>query len=79
MPNPKNATPKTRLLLVNIWNIWLPTPLYHSFPLVCVIAGFSMAALAPNPIGVSIALGLYIYAFKILWLRLPADKLPADD
>ncbi len=79
MPNPKDSTPKTSWMLVNIWNIWLPTPLYQAFPLVCVIAGFSMAALAPNPLGVSIALGLYIYAFRILWLRLPADEAPVDN
>ncbi len=74
MPNPKDSTSKARGMPVSIPKIWLPKPVYQVFPLVCVIAGFSMAAMAPNPIGVAIALGLYIYAFRILWLRLPTDN-----
>lgn len=55
-------------------NIWLPSPLYHVFPLLSVLLGFFMAALMPNPLGVTIASGLYIYSFRILWLRTQGEN-----
>ncbi len=54
-------------------NIWLPGPIYHLFPLLSVLTGFGMVALVPNPVGVIVASGLYIYAFRVLWLRTPVD------
>ncbi len=49
--------------------IWIPNPLYQAFPLLAVLAGFFMVALVPNPLGVMTAACMYIYAFKMLWLR----------
>lgn len=54
-------------------NIWLPDSLYQFFPLLSVIVGFLVIALIHSPLGVIIAAGLYIYAYRILWLRLPCD------
>lgn len=54
-------------------DIWLPTPLYNAFPLICVIVGFVAIALMRNPLGVMLASGMYVYSYRILWLRLPED------
>lgn len=49
--------------------IWLPAPLYHVFPMLSVVTGFAMCALVLHPLSILTAAGLYIYAFRILWLR----------
>lgn len=49
--------------------IHLPTPLYHAFPFICVIVGFLAIALARNPFGIITSSGLYIYAYRVMWLR----------
>lgn len=55
-------------------NIWLPTPLYHAFPLICVVVGFFAIALMRNPLGVVLASGMYVYSYRVLWLRLPYEN-----
>ncbi|WP_458774719.1 hypothetical protein [Desulforhopalus sp. 52FAK] len=50
--------------------IRLPKTLYHGFPLFCILVGFLAIALLHNPFGIVISTGLYIYAYRILWLRL---------
>lgn len=59
-------------------NIWLPDPLYHAFPLICVIAGFFAIALLRNPAGIVISSGLYIYSYRVMWLRLPYQNDDAN-
>ncbi len=54
--------------------IWLPTPLYHFFPMLCVIIGFMVIMFMQNSLGVLITACLYIYAYRILWLRLPEEE-----
>ena len=49
--------------------IWLPSVLYHAFPLFCVIIGFLIVMLMHNPAGIIMAAILYIYSFSVLWLR----------
>lgn len=53
--------------------IWLPDVLYQLFPLLSVIVGFLAIMFIRNPLGVLLASSLYIYAYRILWLRLPPD------
>lgn len=50
--------------------IRLPKPLYQVFPLICVFVGFLAIALLRNPFGIVISTGMYIYSYRILWLRL---------
>ncbi len=54
--------------------IWLPDVLYQFFPLLSVIVGFVSIVLLRNPLGVILASSLYIYAYRVLWLRLPDDE-----
>lgn len=49
--------------------IHLPTPLYQAFPFICVIVGFLSIALVQNPLGIITSSGLYIYAYRVMWLR----------
>lgn len=49
--------------------IRLPKPLYHAFPLICVFIGFLAILLLHNPLGIIISTGLYIYSYRIMWLR----------
>ncbi len=60
-------------------DIWIPTPLYHAFPLICIIVGFSAIVLMRNPIGVILASGMYIYSYRILWLRLPVEEKESSE
>ncbi len=53
--------------------LWLPNSLYHVFPLLAVIVGFLVIAMVRNPLGVIVAATLYVYAFGVLWLRLPCE------
>lgn len=55
-------------------NIWLPNALYQVFPLVCINVGFLLVLLVHNPIGIAVALFLYVYAFWVLWRRTPSQK-----
>jgi len=54
-------------------NIWLPNVLYQFFPLLSVITGFLIVALIHNPFAVLVALFMYVYAFIVMWLRMPDD------
>lgn len=54
--------------------IWLPTPLYHFFPMLCVIVGFVVIMFMQNLFGVLIAACLYIYSYSVLWLRQPIEE-----
>ena len=53
--------------------IWLPKVLYHAFPLICILVGFLAIAFMRNIYGLIISTGLYIYAYRVMWLRLPYD------
>lgn len=55
-------------------NIWLPNVLYKTFPLVCVLVGFLFVMVAHNPFAILLAACLYIYSFRVLWLRLPEEE-----
>lgn len=50
-------------------NIWLPGPLYQAFPMLSILVGFSTVALVHHPLGIITAGLLYVYAFRVLWLR----------
>jgi len=58
--------------------VWLPHPLYQVFPLICIFIGFLVAALIQNPFGIILALCIYIYAYVIMWIRLPWESSEGD-
>ena len=49
--------------------IWIPSALYHVFPLLCVIIGFLIVMLIHTPAAIVLAALLYVYSFSVLWLR----------
>lgn len=49
--------------------IRIPNSLYQVFPLLSIFAGFWMVALIHHPFAIVSAAGLYVYAFRVLWLR----------
>ena len=53
----------------NTMRIWIPSLLYHVFPLLCVIIGFLIVMLIHTPAGIVLAALLYVYSFYVLWLR----------
>jgi len=55
-------------------NIWVPNVLYQVFPLLCVIVGFLMVMFVCNPAGIVLATCLYVYSFRVLWLRVPSEE-----
>lgn len=57
-------------------NIWIPNPLYQAFPLLSVLTGFSLVALVHHPLGIITAGLLYVYSFRVLWLRTNAQDHP---
>jgi len=59
-------------------NIWLPNALYQVFPLLCVNVGFLLVLLVHNPLGIAVALCLYVYSFWALWKRIPCEEGEAE-
>jgi hypothetical protein len=53
--------------------IWLPSLIYHVFPLLCVIIGFLIVMLIHTPAGIALAALMYVYSFSVLWLRDSAE------
>ena len=49
--------------------IWIPKLLYHAFPMIYVLLGFLLVAIVPNPVSVFSAICIYVYAYRVLWLR----------
>lgn len=54
-------------------SIWLPSVLYKTFPLFCVLIGFFTVMVVHNPFAIVLAAGLYTYSFRVLWLRIPEE------
>lgn len=50
--------------------IRLPNVLYQLFPVITIVVGFFVALLIQNPPGIILALSMYIYSVRIMWMRL---------